>query len=325
MAKGKGKGRVAVLGSGLIGAGWAARLSYAGYEVGLYDTSPAVEKRAREVIGRGHEALSSLAGKRTMGEIAFTTRLADALDGASFVQEAAPEREDVKRKLFKEVSAALGPDIVIASSSSAFLPTALQQGMTHPERILIGHPFNPVYLIPLCEIVPGKATSKAAMKKAKTFYDGVGMHSLVMEKEIDAYIANRLQEALWTEALHLIDKGIATAGQIDDAVAYGPGLRWAFMGTFLTFHLAGGAGGMRHFVEHFGPSLEQPNCHMKGPRITKELIEKIASQTEEKAEGMSVAELEVLRDRSLVAVMKAMEGIDYGAGKAVKALKESGG
>ncbi len=317
--------KVTVLGAGLIGAGWAARLSYSGYEVGFYDPSPNVEKRAREVIGRGHKALSALGGKRKPAAIRFTTDLDEALDGATFVQEAAPERQDVKRDLFKRVSKALAPDIVIASSSSAFLPTKLQKGMTNPERILIGHPFNPVYLIPLCEIVPGKQTSTAAVKKAKALYDAIGMHSLIMDKEIDAYIANRLQEALWTEALHLIDRDIATAGQIDDAVAYGPGLRWAFMGTFLTFHLGGGAGGMRHFVEHFGPSLEKPNCFMKGPKITPKLIEKIASQTEAKAEGRSVAELEELRDRSLVAVMKAMEGIGYGAGLTVKAMKKAKG
>ena len=315
--------KIAVLGAGLIGAGWAARLSYCGHEVGFYDPSAAVEKRAREVIGRGMKSLTALGGKRRAGAIRFTTDLEEALDGAVFVQEAAPERQDVKRDLFKRVSKLLPPEVVIASSSSAFLPTKLQKGMTHPERILIGHPFNPVYLIPLCEIVAGQQTSKAAVKKAKTLYDAIGMHSLVMDKEIDAYIANRLQEALWTEALHLIDRDIATAGQIDDAVAYGPGLRWAFMGTFLTFHLGGGAGGMRHFVEHFGPSLEKPNCFMKGPKITPKLIEKIASQTEAKAEGRSVAELEELRDRSLVAVMKAMEGIGYASGQTVKALKKA--
>jgi carnitine 3-dehydrogenase len=321
MAKGS---KVAVLGAGLIGAGWAARLSYCGYEVGFYDTSASVEKRAREVIGRGHEALTSLAGARKPARIRFTTRLAEALDGATFVQEAAPEREEVKRALFKDVSKLVGNEIVIASSSSAFLPTRLQEGMTAPERILIGHPFNPVYLIPLCEIVPGEATSMAAVKASKELYDAIGMHPLVMEKEIDAYIANRLQEALWTEALHLIDKGICTASQLDDAVAYGPGLRWAFMGTFLTFHLGGGAGGMRQFVEHFGPSLEKPNCFAKGPRITPELIEKIASQTQAKTEGLSVAELEALRDRSLLAVMKGLEGVGYGAGRTVKALKKAG-
>jgi carnitine 3-dehydrogenase len=227
----KANKKIAVLGAGLIGAGWAARFSYCGYEVGLYDTSAGVEKRAREVIGRGHKALSALAGKRKPATIRFTTDLEAALEGAAFVQEAAPEREAVKRELFKSVSKALGPEVVIASSSSAFLPTRLQKGMTNPERILVGHPFNPVYLIPLCEIVPGKATAMAAVKKAKALYDAVGMQSLIMDKEIDAYIANRLQEALWTEALHLVDRGIATAGQIDDAVAFGPGLRWAFMGT----------------------------------------------------------------------------------------------
>lgn len=316
-------GKVAVLGAGLIGAGWAARLSYAGHEVGIYDTSVNVEKRAREVIRRGLKALTALGGKRKAAAIRFTTDLDEALERALFVQEAAPEREAVKRDLFKAVSRVLPADIVIASSSSAFLPSGLQRGMTHPERFLIGHPFNPVYLIPLVEIVPGKETSNAAIKKAKALYDAIGMHSLIIDAEINAYIANRLQEALWTEALHLIDRDIATAGQIDDAVAFGPGLRWAFMGTFLTFHLAGGAGGMRHFVEHFGPSLEKPNCFMKGPRITPELIEKIASQTEAKAGGRSIAELEALRDRALVAVMKALAGIGYGAGKSAKALRRA--
>ncbi|MFO1173117.1 MAG: 3-hydroxyacyl-CoA dehydrogenase NAD-binding domain-containing protein [Hyphomicrobiaceae bacterium] len=319
----KAKDKIAVLGAGLIGAGWAARLSYAGHEVALYDTSASVEGRAREVIDRGHKALSDLAGSRTPAPIRFTTDLNAAIAGAAFVQEAAPEREDVKRKLFTAVSKALPADIVIASSSSAFLPTRLQEGMTHPERILIGHPFNPVYLIPLCEIVGGKATSAAAMSKAKALYDSVGMHSLVMDKEIDAYIANRLQEAVWTESLHLIDQGIATAGQIDDAVAFGPGLRWAFMGAFVTSHLAGGAGGMRYFVEHFGPSLANPNCFMKPPKITPELIEKIASQTEAKVGAQPVAEMEAVRDRALVAVMKALAEVGIGAGETVKAFKRS--
>lgn len=318
----KSRGRVAVLGAGVIGASWAARIAHAGYDVALYDPVAASRTRAFEVIERGSEALQSLSPSqsegRGRGKIDFSTDLDATLKSVTFVQECAPEREDLKQQLLRKVCEATGPEVIVASSSSALLPSRLQDGCRNPDRVLVGHPFNPVYLIPLCEIVPGPKTAERTIGASKAFYDTLGMHSLIIRKEISGYVANRLQEALWTEALHLIDQGIVNAEEIDASVIYGPGLRWAFMGAFLTFHLGGGAGGMRHFIDHFGDSLESPNCYGTPPKATEALKAKIIDQTEAATHGKSVAELERIRDRCLVAVLKALKEEGYAAGLTVK-------
>jgi carnitine 3-dehydrogenase len=243
---------VGIAGTGLIGAGWAARLLIRGFDVIAYDVHPAAEAKLKAAIDVAWPSMSKLvgaAGKK--GKLSFTTDLKEMAAKADFIHEAAPEREDLKIKLFRDIDAIAKPDVIIASSSSGFLPSKLQSECLHPERVIIGHPFNPVYLLPLVELVPGDKTSKEAMDRADDYFVSIGMHVLRLKKEIEGYICDRLQEALWREALHILNKDIGTTGDIDDSIVYSAGMRWAFMGSFLTYHLAGGPGGMRHFMSQF--------------------------------------------------------------------------
>jgi carnitine 3-dehydrogenase len=300
--------RVALVGAGVIGAGWAARLLGRGIDVVATDPGAGAETRLREIIDNAAPALAKIGGQAAeSGRLAFTTELEEAVGEADFIQESAPEREDLKRDLLARVSRAARPGAVIASSSSGLLPSRLQAECIEPERVLIGHPFNPVYLLPLVEVVGGERTSAEALQRAEAFYAGIGMHPLRVRNEIEGYISDRLQEALWREALHLVSDGIATTDEIDRAVIHGPGLRWAFMGTCLTFHLAGGEAGMRRMLEQFGPALELPWTKLEAPDLSESLIERLVAGTEAQADGRSIRELERYRDESLIAIMKAIE------------------
>ena len=240
----------------------------------------------------------------------------EAVDGAEFVQESAPEREDLKRALLAQAEAAAGPDVVLASSTSGLLPSRLQADLTRPERMVVGHPFNPVYLLPLVEVCPGGQTSQATVQRAAAVYAGLGMRPLVLGREVDGFIADRLMEAMWREALWLVQDGVATTAQIDDAIRFGAGLRWASMGTMLTYRIAGGEGGMRHFMAQFGPALAWPWTHLtEVPELTDALLDRIAEQSDAQAGGASVRELERLRDRCLVAVLRGLRSVPYGAGE----------
>ncbi|HEX7198506.1 MAG TPA: 3-hydroxyacyl-CoA dehydrogenase NAD-binding domain-containing protein, partial [Dongiaceae bacterium] len=191
-------------------------------------------------------------------------------------------------------------------SSSGLLPSNFQADCKHPERVLVGHPFNPVYMLPLVEVLGGKKTSPAAIETAIAFYRRIGMRPLKVNVEVPGYIADRLQEALWREALHLIADGVCTTGDIDDAIRFGPGLRWSFFGTCLIYHLAGGDEGMAHFMDHFGPALELPWTSLKGPALTPELTRRMVEGTKAQAAGRSVKELERFRDDCLIAVSEAV-------------------
>jgi carnitine 3-dehydrogenase len=306
---------VALVGNGVIGAGWAARFLFHGLDVVATDPADAAG-RLRESVGNALASLSALfANAPRPGRLRFEKELVDAVGQADFVQENAPENEDLKRDLLATISRSVRSDIPIASSSSGLLPTRLQGDCAAPERVLIGHPFNPVYLLPLVETVGGEQTDPAVLDRAEAFYTSVGMHPLRVRREVEGYISDRLQEAMWREILHMVKDGIATTDEIDRAIAYGPGLRWAGMGTCLTFHLAGGEGGMRHMLEHFGPALDLPWTHLKAPALTSDLIERMASGCEAQAAGRSVRELERQRDGYLVAVLKALRAADIGAGK----------
>jgi carnitine 3-dehydrogenase len=212
------------------------------------------------------------------------------------------------------------PEVILASSSSGLLPTDIQAFAKHPERILIGHPFNPVYLLPLVEIVGGKQTSQATITQAKVFYKQLAMHPLLVRNEIEGYLADRLQEALWREILHLVNDGIATTGELDEAIIYGPGLRWAFMGTNLTYHLAGGESGMRHMLEQFGPALKLPWTKLEAPELTNSLIDKMVEGTQAQAHNRSIKELERLRDNCLISVMRALQEHQIASGKIMTEL-----
>ncbi len=312
--------RVALIGAGVIGAGWAARFAVNGIDVAAYDPDPRAAARIDDTLENARRAYArlTLAPPAPPGRIAIAGEIAEAVDGADFVQESAPERMEVKRALLAETSRAADPGIVIASSTSGLLPSELQAGCAAPERICVGHPFNPVYLLPLVEVVGGRATAESAKARAAAVYRSVGMHPLVLDTEIDAFVADRLLEALWREALHLIADGVATADQIDQAIVYGPGLRWSVMGTFLLYRLAGGESGMRHFLEQFGGALDLPWARVEGPALTDQLVERIVAQSDAQAEGRAIRDLERLRDDCLVSVMQALRARNHGAGAVLR-------
>ena len=306
---------VGIAGTGLIGAGWAARLLFRGFDVIAYDVSPAAEAKLKAQIATAWPSLEALLGKpKREGKLSFTTDLKEMAARADFIHEAAPEREDLKIRLFREIDAVATPHVVIASSSSGFLPTNLQSECRHPERVVIGHPFNPVYLLPLVELVPGEKTSTEAMDRAAHYFEAIGMHVLRLKKEIMGYICDRLQEALWREALHILNKDIGTTGDIDDSIVYSAGMRWAFMGSFLTYHLAGGPGGMRDFIKQFDPTLELDWTDLKFPKWNETLEKRLVEGCEAQANGRTVAEIEAKRNAVLVDMMKVFQKHQIGAG-----------
>ena len=298
--------RVCVVGTGVIGAGWAARCLAAGLEVTATDPAEGAENTLRASVENAWPALErvGLSPGASLENLSFTPDLEAAVAEADFVQESAPEREELKRNLLSRVDGASRPEAIIASSTSGFMPSTLQSECQHPERAVVGHPFNPVYLLPLVEVVGGEKTSPETVQKAMDFYRATGMKPLHVRKEIEGHISDRLQEALWRENLHLVADGIATTGELDDAIIYGPGLRWALMGVNLTFHLAGGEQGMSHMLEQFGPALKAPWTKLEAPELTSELSERMVAGTEEQAAGRSTAELERRRDEFLVRLLE---------------------
>jgi carnitine 3-dehydrogenase len=309
--------RIAVVGTGVIGAGWATRCLVRGIDVVATDPGPDAEAKLRASLENARPAAEELYGTSDAkpGALTFAGSVAEAVAGADFIQENAPEREELKRRLHAEIDAAARPDVIIASSSSGLLPTAIQTDCKHPERVLIGHPFNPVYLLPLCEVVGGERTSAESIDRAMAFYSSIGMYALHVRTEIEGYLSDRLQEAIWREILHLVNDGVATTGELDDAIKYGPGLRWAIMGTNQIFHMAGGDSGMRHMLHQFGPALELPWARLEAPELTEKLIEHMVEGTQSQAEGKTVKELEQLRDNCLIDIMRALQKYETGAGK----------
>ncbi len=316
--------RGAVVGCGVIGAAWAARMRLRGVDVAVYDPSPTAQEMLDAVMidaVAAWEALGLATERR--GSLSIVDSIEDAVEGVGLVQESVPERLDIKHSTLAAIDAAAPVDALIASSTSGFKPTDLATSMSHPERLVVAHPFNPVYLLPLVEIVGGEQTSLGTIDRAMDTYRLLGMHPLHVRKEIDAFIADRLLEAVWREALWLVNDGIATTEEIDDAIRYGFGLRWAQMGTFETYRIAGGEGGMRHFMAQFGPALEWPWTKlMDTPELTEELIDTIAEQSDAQAAGRSIRDLAQERDRNLVAILRALEGVDAGAGQSLARLRE---
>jgi carnitine 3-dehydrogenase len=317
--------KIAIVGGGVIGAAWAARFLLNGIDVAVFDLDPEVERKTLEVVANARRAQTRLHGAAlpAEGKLTFAGSVAEAVADADFVQESLPEREDLKQRVLAEVDAAMPAHAVIGSSTSGLLPTKLQSAMQRPDRLVVGHPFNPVYLLPLVEVCGGDQTSQETIDVASALYTRVGMKVLHVRHEIDGFIADRLLEAVWREALWLINDGIATAAEIDDAIRFGAGLRWSFMGTFLTYRLAGGEAGMRHFLHQFGPSMEWPWTKLVGPKLTDELIDTVAAQSDEQAAGIGLREYEALRDSCLVDIMHALERNDFAAGAVAKAYRES--
>ena len=310
--------KAAIIGGGVIGAGWAARLSAAGIDVAVYDPAPGAAARVEAVLANAERALATLisAPQPRSGRVDFRERMADAVTGAELIVESVPERLDLKQAVYAEAEAAASEHALIASSTSGIVPSRLQGAMRRPERLIVAHPFNPVYLIPLVEIVGGQSTAAETVERAIALFRDIGMHPLHVRKEIDAFIADRLLEAVWREALWLVKDGIATTGEIDDAIRFGFGLRWAQMGIFETYRMAGGAGGMRQFLAQFGPCLEWPWSRLTDvPDLSDALIEEIADQSDAQSGAHALADLERMRDDNLVAILLALKTNDWGAGR----------
>lgn len=306
---------VGIVGAGLIGSGWASRCIARNINVIAYDPSPDGEAAIRAHIGNAWHALEKLGFDRNhAGQFSFTNDLKELCQKVDFIQESAPDSIEIKRSLHHDIDWFAGRDIIIASSSSGLLPTDIQNGANYPERIVIGHPFNPVYILPLVEIVRGSQTSEATAQDAARFYRDIGMYPLMVKKEVAGYISDRLQEAIWREALHLVSDDIASTKDIDDAIVYGPGLRWAIMGTCLTFHLAGGEQGMKHMLEQFGPALQLPWTHLKAPELTPSLADRMIEGTKLQAGDHSVRELERLRDCCLIEILEVLQKYNCSAG-----------
>lgn len=313
---------IGLLGGGVIGGGWAARFALNGVDVRIYDPDPDAQRKIDAILTAARHAYAKLTSLPlpVEGRVTFVASPEEAAASVQFVQESAPERVELKQRLLAAASRAAGPDVVFCSSTSGLRPSQLQTEMEHPERFAVGHPFNPVYLLPLVEVCGGELTAPATLERAAAVYRAVGMHPLVLRREIDGFLADRLLEALWREALWLVNDDVATAEEIDDAISYGAGLRWAIMGTFLIYRLGGGEAGMAHFMEQFGPTLQLPWTKLVDvPSLTPELLAKLVSQSDAQAGGRSVAELERERDDCLVAVLQALRARDTGAGATLAA------
>ena len=299
---------VACIGAGVIGAGWAAYFLSRGLRVQAWDPAPDAEQKLRRVVDAAWPALTELglADGADPAAITLFPTAAEAVTGADFVQESAPEDLDLKRALLAELAAAAGPDVVVASSTSGFPMTDMATEAADPGRLVVGHPFNPPYLIPLVEVVGGEKSEAWAVSRAAEFYRHIGKSVIEMDRELPGFIANRLQEAIWREALHMVAAGEATPEEIDRSITDGPGLRWPVHGPCLTFHLAGGEGGMAHMLDHFGPSLKSPWTRLDAPELTSELRDDMVTGTEVSAGGRPMAELVAERDRAVIAVRRAV-------------------
>ena len=312
--------RAVCVGGGVIGAGWAARLILNGIDVTVCDPADGTEGRVRTVVANAERAMTALIDgpPLSQGTLTFAEDIAPAANSADLIVESVPERIEIKHEVYRVAEAHAPEDALIASSTSGIIPSDLQERMAHPERLVVAHPFNPVYLLPCVEIVPGEQTSDETVNRAETFYRDLGMEPIVLRKEIEAFVADRLLEAMWRESLWLIKDGIATTEQIDDVIRTGFGLRFAQMGIFETYRLGGGEAGMRHFLKQFGPALKWPWTKlMDVPDLTDDLIEQIASQSDSQSGKYAIDELERIRDDNLVAILQALKAQDWGAGQSI--------
>jgi len=309
--------KAAAIGGGVIGGGWIARFALNGIDVAVFDPHPEAKRKVDEVMKNARRAYKRMAtkGLPKEGRITYAKSIAEAVKDADLIQESVPERLDIKLKTLLEIEAGARPEALIGSSTSGFKATDMARDMKHPERFLVAHPFNPVYLLPINEIVRGEKTSKEATERARQAYTSIGMKCVVLMKEIDAFVGNRLLEAAWREALWLIKDGICTVEELDDIMRYGFGMRWAQMGMFQTYRIAGGEAGMRHFMAQFGPALAWPWTKlMDVPEFNDELVDMVAGQSDDQSGQWSIRELERIRDENLIGIMEALAKAEKGRG-----------
>ena len=298
--------KIAVIGTGVIGSGWIVRFLAHNKKVIAYDKDIRLKKKIILQIKQTWPYVKKLFNKKKLNlkNFRYVTSLQEALKDAEFVQECAPENYKLKIRLMKEIGKHSKSNVIISSSSSGLLPSRIYSKCKNPSRTIIAHPFNPVYMLPGVEIVPGKKTKKNFLKKAYKFYKSVSMNPIMIKKELPGYLSDRLQEALWREALHIVNEGYASTKDLDRAIEDGPGMRWSLMGTFLTFHLAGGNAGMKHMLEQFGPALKLPWTKLKAPKLSNKLSNRVIAGTKKQARGKSVAEISKIRDEYLLNLQK---------------------
>ena len=298
--------KVAVIGAGVIGAGWIIRCLAHNKKVIAFDKDIKLKKKLLSEIKRTWPYVKKLFNKKKLNlkNFEYATSIKEALKDVDFIQECVTENYKIKINLMNIIGKYSRPNAIISSSSSGLLPTKIYSKCKNPERTMIGHPFNPVYMCPGVEIVPGKKTKKKFLNETNKFYKSISMNPIMVKKELSGYLSTRLQEALWREALHIVNEGYASTKDLDRSIEDGPGLRWSLMGAFLTFHMAGGKAGMKHMLRQFGPALKLPWTKLKAPKLTKKLSSKVIKGTGQQAKGKSVALLSNIRDKYLVNLLK---------------------
>lgn len=313
--------RIAIVGTGVIGASWAALYLARGFDVVATDPAPNAEENLRKYVDDAWEQVTvlGLSPDASRDRLSFISTMQDALTNSDFVQENAPERPEFKIKLFAEMDEATPIDSIIASSSSGITPSVMQTNCKHPERVLIGHPFNPPHIIPLVEVVGGAKTSPAAIDRALGFYKSIGKKPILLHKELPGHVGNRLQAALYKEVLYLIQQGVLSVADADDAVSYGPGLRWGVMGPSLQWHLGGGQGGIRHFMDHLMDGLAAMIKSLVTPDITPELKEAIAEAVLQEAGNRSVEQLAQEENAVLLGLISLRAQQDKASGASTRA------
>lgn len=319
----------AAIGGGVIGGAWCARFVLNGIDCKIFDPHPDAKRIVGEVLHNARRALTALtdAPLPPEGALTFVSSLEEAVENADLIQESVPERLELKQKIHMQIDAAAPDHALIGSSTSGLLPTDIQCKMMNPERMFVAHPYNPVYLLPLVEIVGGMRTAQDAIDRAHAAYEQIGMKPITIRKEIDAFVGDRLLEAVWREALWLIKDDVCTVEELDDIMRYSFGLRWAQMGLFQTYRIAGGEAGMRHFIEQFGPTMSLPWTKlMNVPELDDALIDKIADQSDTQAGDLGIRDLERIRDENLVGIMQVLarghNGKGWGAGKLLKEYED---
>lgn len=312
--------KAAIIGGGVIGGGWAARFLLNGWDVAVFDPDPEAERKINAVLSNARLALPALSDvpMPPEGRLSFASTMGEAVEGAEYVQESVSERIELKKKVYAQLQQA-NPGVLIGSSTSGFTATDLQAGAANPANIIVAHPFNPVYLLPLSEVSGSPANPPEVVAKTVQVMKDIGMFPLVIRAEIDAFIGNRFLEAVWREALWMLKDGIATTEEIDEAIRMGFGLRWGQMGLFETYRIAGGEAGMRHFMAQFGPALKWPWTKlMDVPEFNDELVELVANQSDAQSGAYSIRELERIRDQNLVGFLRALKERNWGAGKVLR-------
>lgn len=301
--------KFAVVGTGVIGSGWITRMLAHGHEVVETDPSESAYETMLEQVKSNwpYAERMGLHPNASLDNLTFTPYLEEAVKDADLIQENVPEVEEIKDKVLTDIDFYARPDAIIGSSTSGIKPTELQRNLKHPERLVVAHPFHPVYILPLVEIVPGKQTSEETVIKAEEIYEAIGNDVLHVRHEIEGHIADRLMEALWRESLHIVNEGIATTEEVDKAFTHAAGLRYAQYGPFMTFHLAGGQGGMRHMLKQFGPALKKPWTKLVAPELTTDLYNAVVEGCEQSSFGYSMSELDQKRNEFLIKVKELAE------------------